>query len=85
MVVLPGAPRAREEVGVADPAVAHRVLQRGGDVLLADQLGEPLRAGTCGTATGRPRADCSERELSETRGPDRGEGSPKFWASPRAL
>ena len=39
---LAGAPRPAEEVRVADPVVAHRVAQRGGHVLLADQLAEPL-------------------------------------------
>ncbi len=39
---LARAPRSREEVGVADPALAHGVAQRRGDVLLADQLAETL-------------------------------------------
>ena len=41
---LAGAPGPGEEVGVTDPAVAHRVPERGGDVLLADELGESLWA-----------------------------------------
>ena len=39
---LAGAPRPAEEVRVPDPVVAHRVAQRGGHVILADQLAEPL-------------------------------------------
>ena len=42
VVVLPVPRGPGEEVGVTDPPVAHGVPQRGGDVLLADQLGEPL-------------------------------------------
>src|SRR6185503_13311765 len=41
---LAGAPRPREQVGVPDPPVAHGVPERGGDVLLPHQLGEPLWA-----------------------------------------
>ena len=41
---LAGAPRPAEQVGVADPAVAHGVAQRPGDVILAEHLVEPLRS-----------------------------------------
>src|SRR5690348_17090055 len=41
VVVLP---RPRDQVGVPDPPVAHGVPERGGDVLLPHQLGEPLWA-----------------------------------------
>ena len=39
---LAGAARAREQIGVAGAILAHRVLQRVGDGILADQLGEML-------------------------------------------
>ena len=42
-MVLPVPRGPGEEVGVTDALVADRVLQRGGDVLLPDQLREPLR------------------------------------------
>ena len=41
---LAGAARAGEQVRVADAVLADRVAQRGGDVVLADELAEPLRA-----------------------------------------
>ena len=41
---LPGAARPAEEVRVADPVLAHGVAQRRRDVVLADQLAEPLRS-----------------------------------------
>ena len=41
---LAAAARAAEQVGVVDPAVAQRLSQRFGDVLLADDLGEGRRA-----------------------------------------
>ena len=41
---LARAARAGEEVGVADAVLPHRVAERDRDVVLADQLGEPLRA-----------------------------------------
>ena len=39
---LARAARPGEEVRVADTTLAHRVAQRDGDVLLTDQIGEPL-------------------------------------------
>ena len=41
---LAGAARPGEEVGVADAVLGDRVAQRGGDVVLADQLAEALRS-----------------------------------------
>ena len=41
---LAGATRAGEEVRVTDAVLGDRVAQRGGDVVLADQLGEALRS-----------------------------------------
>ena len=49
---LAGAPGAAEQVGVADPAVAHGVAQRPGDVVLAPHLARTAAAGSGGRATG---------------------------------
>ena len=65
---------------MTDPAVAHRVLQRGGDVLLTDQLGEPLRSvlavqGLVGH--GPTVASVNSRKRGSR-------ASPKFRAPPRS-
>ncbi len=41
---LPRPPHAGEQVGVRDPALLHRVLERTGNGILAHQVGEALRA-----------------------------------------
>ena len=54
---LATAARTGEQVGVVDPVVGQRPLQRLGDVLLADDVGEGVRVGSAGTApTGLPDA-----------------------------
>ncbi len=69
---LARAPRPGEQVGVADPSLAHGVAEALGDVLLADQLPEPLRpvlsverlvghGRTVSTAGARPVAGASMR------------------------
>ena len=55
---LAGAARAGEEVGVADAVLGDRVAQRGGDVVLADQLARSVAGGTSGT--GWPRPDLTD-------------------------
>ena len=51
---LARAPGPAEQVGVADPPLAHGVAQRGDDVVLAPHLAEPAAAGSGGRGTGRP-------------------------------
>src|SRR5699024_6974639 len=51
---LATAARAREQVGVTDPAGAQRTPQRRGDMVLSDHLGEGLRAVTTVQSGGHP-------------------------------
>ena len=67
---LARAARPGEEVRVADAALAHRVAQRGGDVLLADELVEALRSVLAVQGLKRHRSTLASRHPSPGRRSD---------------
>ena len=72
---LAAAARPREQVGMADPARAQRTPQGRGDVVLADHLGEGLRAVTTVQSGGHP-----DRLVEATHAPPPSQGS--SWRTP---
>ena len=65
---LATAPRAGEQVGVVDPVVGQRPLQRLGDVLLADDVGERVRP-VAPVQSERRRSGAAPRTPARRRGP----------------